>query len=119
MIRSNDGKVLWPRSSFKKSRNCFVSSLPTLLTIAAASSLALFEIFNPPPTLLHFLLLAFNIISVKSLSVVSGGDKSIFSKNENARAVIIVSSQVSKSYALVSMSVTSQCTHVWAFGRYN
>ncbi|XP_042393182.1 probable sodium/metabolite cotransporter BASS4, chloroplastic [Zingiber officinale] len=90
-------------------------SRPLLLTVKPA----VFATAVGMATLLHFLLLAFNIISVKSLSVVSGGDKSIFSKNENARAVIIVSSQVSKSYALVSMSVTSQCTHVWAFGRYN
>ncbi|KAG6503179.1 hypothetical protein ZIOFF_035490 [Zingiber officinale] len=82
-------------------------SRPLLLTVKPA----VFATAVGMATLLHFLLLAFNIISVKSLSVVSGGDKSIFSKNENARAVIIVSSQVSKSYALVSMSVTSQCTH--------
>ncbi|XP_042393183.1 probable sodium/metabolite cotransporter BASS4, chloroplastic isoform X1 [Zingiber officinale] len=64
-------------------------SRPLLLTVKPA----VFATAVGMATLLHFLLLAFNIISVKSLSVVSGGDKSIFSKNENARAVIIVSSQ--------------------------
>ncbi|XP_074572690.1 putative sodium/metabolite cotransporter BASS4, chloroplastic [Curcuma longa] len=64
-------------------------SRPLLLTVKPA----VFATAVGMATLLHFLLLAFNTISVKSLSVVSGGEKSIFSKNENARAVIIVSSQ--------------------------
>jgi len=39
-------------------------------------------------------LLAFNALAVKSFSAVSGGDKSIFSKRENASALVLVASQV-------------------------
>ena len=44
--------------------------------------------------LLHLVLLAFNILATKSLSAVSGGNKSIFSKKENASALVLVASQV-------------------------
>uniref|UniRef100_A0A2N9G6M8 Sodium/metabolite cotransporter BASS4, chloroplastic n=1 Tax=Fagus sylvatica TaxID=28930 RepID=A0A2N9G6M8_FAGSY len=43
--------------------------------------------------LLHLVLLAFNILATKSLSAVSGGNKSIFSKKENASALVLVASQ--------------------------
>ncbi|KAK7392986.1 hypothetical protein VNO78_21436 [Psophocarpus tetragonolobus] len=43
--------------------------------------------------LLHMSLLAFNILAVWSLSVISGGRKSIFSQKENASALILVASQ--------------------------
>jgi len=44
--------------------------------------------------LLHLSLLVFNIIAVWSLSVISGGRKSIFSREENASALVLVASQV-------------------------
>ncbi|KAL5974659.1 hypothetical protein ACLOJK_031329 [Asimina triloba] len=44
-------------------------------------------------TLLHFVLLAFNSIAVRSLSVISGNSKGVFAKKENSRAVVIVASQ--------------------------
>ncbi|KAL6129620.1 hypothetical protein ACLB2K_072970 [Fragaria x ananassa] len=43
--------------------------------------------------LLHLLLLAFNAVAVKSLTAVSGGNQSEFSKKENANAVLLVASQ--------------------------
>lgn len=44
--------------------------------------------------LLHLGLLAFNALAIRSLSAVSGGHKSIFSKKENAQAALLVASQV-------------------------
>lgn len=43
--------------------------------------------------LMHLILLAFNYLSVKSLSTLSGGSQSVFSKKENAIAVLLVASQ--------------------------
>ncbi|MBA0576703.1 hypothetical protein Golob_027409 [Gossypium lobatum] len=43
--------------------------------------------------LLHLGLLAFNALAIRSLSAVSGGHKSIFSKKENAQAALLVASQ--------------------------
>ncbi|KAB1225405.1 putative sodium/metabolite cotransporter BASS4, chloroplastic [Morella rubra] len=43
--------------------------------------------------LMHLILLAFNTLGIQSLSVVSGGSKSIFSKKENASALVLVASQ--------------------------
>uniref|UniRef100_A0A2P2K7Y4 Uncharacterized protein MANES_10G058700 n=1 Tax=Rhizophora mucronata TaxID=61149 RepID=A0A2P2K7Y4_RHIMU len=43
--------------------------------------------------LLHIILLAFNSLAVKGLSAVSGGSRSIFTKEENANAFILVASQ--------------------------
>ncbi|CAJ1967688.1 unnamed protein product [Sphenostylis stenocarpa] len=43
--------------------------------------------------LLHLSLLVFNVIAVRSLSVISGGRKSIFSRQENASALVLVASQ--------------------------
>ncbi|KAK9912014.1 hypothetical protein M0R45_035888 [Rubus argutus] len=43
--------------------------------------------------LLHLILLAFNALSIKSLSTLSGGSQSVFSKKENANAVLLVASQ--------------------------
>ncbi|KAM5550662.1 putative sodium/metabolite cotransporter BASS4, chloroplastic [Rosa sericea] len=43
--------------------------------------------------LLHLILLAFNAVAVKSLSALSGGSQSVFSKKENANAVLLVASQ--------------------------
>ncbi|WOL01601.1 putative sodium/metabolite cotransporter BASS4, chloroplastic [Canna indica] len=54
---------------------------------------AVFAITVSMGILLHIILLAFNTIAVQSLSVVSGGDQSVFSNKDNARAVILVASQ--------------------------
>ncbi|CAN1298096.1 Probable sodium/metabolite cotransporter BASS4, chloroplastic [Linum perenne] len=43
--------------------------------------------------LLHLVLLAFNAITINSLSALSGGDQSVFSKKENATAYLLVASQ--------------------------
>ncbi|XP_020202700.1 probable sodium/metabolite cotransporter BASS4, chloroplastic isoform X2 [Cajanus cajan] len=56
-------------------------------------------------TLLHLSLLVFNIIAVWSLSVISGGRKSIFSREENASALVLVASQNSISF--LSENITS------------
>lgn len=52
---------------------------------------------------LHLVLLAFNTFAVQSLSVMHGdsGKNSVFAKKENARAVIIVTSQVIRIYGIV------------------
>lgn len=44
-------------------------------------------------TLLHLTLLVFNSIAVWSLSIISGGRNSVFSRRENANALILVASQ--------------------------
>ncbi|XP_027365447.1 probable sodium/metabolite cotransporter BASS4, chloroplastic isoform X2 [Abrus precatorius] len=44
-------------------------------------------------TLLHLTLLVFNSIAVRSISVITGGRKSIFSQEENASALVLVASQ--------------------------
>ncbi|XP_056698485.1 probable sodium/metabolite cotransporter BASS4, chloroplastic isoform X2 [Spinacia oleracea] len=43
--------------------------------------------------LLHFVLLAFNALSIKIISSISGGSKSVFSKRQNAIALLLVASQ--------------------------
>lgn len=43
--------------------------------------------------LLHLVLLAFNALSMQSLSAVSGGSKSVFAKTENSSALLLVASQ--------------------------
>ncbi|CAK8571169.1 unnamed protein product [Lathyrus sativus] len=43
--------------------------------------------------LLHLTLLIFNSIAVQSLSIIFGGEKSTFSRQENANALILVASQ--------------------------
>ncbi|XP_011102288.1 probable sodium/metabolite cotransporter BASS4, chloroplastic isoform X1 [Sesamum indicum] len=42
---------------------------------------------------LHAVLLAFNALAIPSLSLMSGGSKSPFAKNENASALLLVASQ--------------------------
>ncbi|XP_010271688.1 PREDICTED: probable sodium/metabolite cotransporter BASS4, chloroplastic [Nelumbo nucifera] len=43
--------------------------------------------------LLHLILLAFNSLAIHGISAISGGGKSVFSKKENARALVLVASQ--------------------------
>ncbi|OVA03572.1 putative sodium bile acid cotransporter [Macleaya cordata] len=56
--------------------------------------------------LLHLILLALNTLAVQSLSVVAGGRGSVFSKKENARALIIVASQVSVLSFMIGLKST-------------
>lgn len=44
-------------------------------------------------TVLHLVLLAFNALSIQSLSAVSGGSKSPFAKRQNTVAFLLVASQ--------------------------
>ncbi|CAL9763418.1 unnamed protein product [Musa acuminata subsp. burmannicoides] len=74
------GLVPWMQVS--RSRSLLLTVKPAIFAIAVGMGI-----------FLHFILLAFNTIAVRSLSVVSGGDQSVFSKKENLRAVIIVASQ--------------------------
>lgn len=61
--------------------------------------------------LMHLILLAFNYLSVKSLSTLSGGSQSVFSKKENAIAVLLVASQVSEcAFELVTFPYRWQQT---------
>ncbi|XP_039133518.1 probable sodium/metabolite cotransporter BASS4, chloroplastic isoform X5 [Dioscorea cayenensis subsp. rotundata] len=64
-------------------------SRPLLLSVNPAS----FAIAISLGALLHLALLALNMLAMRSLSALSGGSRSVFSKKDNARAVIIVASQ--------------------------
>uniref|UniRef100_A0A2P2K7X4 Putative sodium/metabolite cotransporter BASS4ic isoform X3 n=1 Tax=Rhizophora mucronata TaxID=61149 RepID=A0A2P2K7X4_RHIMU len=76
----------------------FLSLVPW---IQVSRSRALLLLVNPAVfllavgmgALLHIILLAFNSLAVKGLSAVSGGSRSIFTKEENANAFILVASQ--------------------------
>lgn len=73
---------LVPWMQVSRSRSLLFAVKPAVFAIAICMG-----------TLLHLILLGFNILTVWSLSVVSGGDKSVFAKKENARAAIVVASQ--------------------------
>ncbi|XP_047327514.1 probable sodium/metabolite cotransporter BASS4, chloroplastic [Impatiens glandulifera] len=64
-------------------------SRPLLLEVKAE----VFLIAIGMGALLHLILLAFNVIAIKGLSAMTGGDKSLFAKRENAIALILVASQ--------------------------
>ncbi|XP_020703105.2 probable sodium/metabolite cotransporter BASS4, chloroplastic [Dendrobium catenatum] len=53
--------------------------------------------------LVHIILLALNTFAVRTLSILSGDQQSILAKRENARAVIIVASQVCLKFFIVPM----------------
>lgn len=55
--------------------------------------------------LLHLTLLIFNSIAVRSLSIISGGEKSTFSREENANALILVASQVKTQSVTITFSI--------------
>ncbi|XP_061376095.1 probable sodium/metabolite cotransporter BASS4, chloroplastic isoform X1 [Gastrolobium bilobum] len=73
---------LVPWTQVSKSRSLLLMVKPTVFLVAIGLG-----------TLLHLTLLAFNSIAVRSLSVITGGRKSIFSRDENANALILVASQ--------------------------
>ncbi|KAL0358585.1 UNVERIFIED_CONTAM: putative sodium/metabolite cotransporter BASS4, chloroplastic [Sesamum angustifolium] len=54
---------------------------------------AIFLVAVTMGALLHAVLLAFNALAIPSLSLMSGGSKSPFSKKENASALLLVASQ--------------------------
>ncbi|XP_008784001.1 probable sodium/metabolite cotransporter BASS4, chloroplastic isoform X1 [Phoenix dactylifera] len=73
---------LVPWMQVSRSRSLLLTVKPAMFAIAIGMG-----------TLLHLILLAFNTLTVSSLSLVSGGSKSVFAKKDNARAVIVVASQ--------------------------
>ncbi|XP_010912271.1 probable sodium/metabolite cotransporter BASS4, chloroplastic isoform X2 [Elaeis guineensis] len=73
---------LVPWMQVSRSRSLLLTVKPAVFAVAIGMGI-----------LLHLILLAFNALTVRSLSVVSGGSKSVFAKKENARAVIVVASQ--------------------------
>ncbi|KAG1331013.1 putative sodium/metabolite cotransporter BASS4, chloroplastic [Cocos nucifera] len=73
---------LVPWMQVSRSRSLLLTVKPAVFAIAIGMGI-----------LLHLILLAFNTLTVHSLSVVSGGSKSVFANKENARAVVVVASQ--------------------------
>lgn len=64
--------------------------------------MCMLQFFFTDCRLLHLALLALNMLAMRSLSALSGGSRSVFSKKDNARAVIIVASQVLLALFLMS-----------------
>ncbi|KAE8701068.1 putative sodium/metabolite cotransporter BASS4 [Hibiscus syriacus] len=86
------------RKLFSKISAVFLSLVPWMQVSRSRSLLlmvkpAAFVVAIGMGTLLHLVLLAFNTLAIRSLSAVSGGDKSIFSEKENAIATLLVASQ--------------------------
>lgn len=86
------------RKLFSKISALFLSLVPWIQVSRSRSLLLMVkpEIFLVAigmGALLHLILLAFNALAIQSLSAVSGGSKSIFSKKENASALVLVASQ--------------------------
>ncbi|XP_012437372.1 probable sodium/metabolite cotransporter BASS4, chloroplastic [Gossypium raimondii] len=86
------------RRLFSKINAVFLSLVPWMQVSRSRSLLimvkpAAFIVAIGMGMLLHLGLLAFNALAIRSLSAVSGGHKSIFSKKENAQAALLVASQ--------------------------
>ncbi|XP_062173401.1 probable sodium/metabolite cotransporter BASS4, chloroplastic [Alnus glutinosa] len=73
---------LVPWIQVSRSRSLLLMVKPTVFLIAIGMG-----------ALLHVILLAFNALAIQSLSAVTAGSKSIFSKKENASALVLVASQ--------------------------
>ncbi|KAK9153698.1 hypothetical protein Sjap_001178 [Stephania japonica] len=73
---------LVPWMQVSKSRSLLLMVRPIIFLIAIGLGL-----------LLHLILLALNTLAAKSLSIISGGRTSVFTKNENFRALVMVTSQ--------------------------
>ncbi|XP_019461791.1 PREDICTED: probable sodium/metabolite cotransporter BASS4, chloroplastic isoform X1 [Lupinus angustifolius] len=73
---------LVPLTQVSRSRSLLLMVKPTVFLVAIGLG-----------TLLHLTLLVFNSTAVQTLSTISGGSKSIFSRKENAIALILVASQ--------------------------
>ncbi|KAJ4720604.1 putative Bile acid:sodium symporter [Melia azedarach] len=86
------------RKLFSKISAIFLSLVPWIQVSRSRSLLLMvkpqvFLVAIGMGTLLHLVLLAFNIIAVRGLSVVSGDGQSVFAKEENASSVVLVGSQ--------------------------
>ncbi|XP_024991305.1 probable sodium/metabolite cotransporter BASS4, chloroplastic [Cynara cardunculus var. scolymus] len=75
---------LIPWTQVSTSRPLLLSVKPTLVLVAVVMG-----------ALLHFVLLGFNALNIQILCSLSGGSKSIFSKQENYRTLLMVASQKS------------------------
>ncbi|XP_072969952.1 probable sodium/metabolite cotransporter BASS4, chloroplastic [Typha angustifolia] len=73
---------LVPWMQVSRSRSLLLTVKPEVFAVAITLGI-----------LLHLILLLLNTIAVRSLSLVAGGNQSVFAKKENARAVILVASQ--------------------------
>ncbi|CAN6697502.1 unnamed protein product [Malus baccata var. baccata] len=86
------------RKLFSKLSAIFLSLVPW---IQVSRSRSLLLMVKPPVflvaigmgILLHISLFVFNALAVKGVSALSGGSRSVFSKKENATAVLLVASQ--------------------------
>ncbi|XP_059462010.1 probable sodium/metabolite cotransporter BASS4, chloroplastic [Corylus avellana] len=86
------------RALFSKFSALFLSLVPWIQVSRSRSLLLMvkptvFLIAIGMGALLHVFLLAFNALAIQSLSAVTGGSKSNFSKKENATALVLVASQ--------------------------
>ncbi|KAG5126896.1 hypothetical protein AAZX31_10G106800 [Glycine max] len=73
---------LVPWTQVSRSRSLLLMVKPSVFLVAIGLG-----------TLLHLSLLVFNILAVWGLSVISGGKNSIFSREQNASALVLVASQ--------------------------
>ncbi|KAL6289297.1 hypothetical protein ACE6H2_006807 [Prunus campanulata] len=80
-LRCGDGGLV-PWIQVSRSRSLLLMVKPPVFLVAIGMGV-----------LLHLILLAFNALALKSISAVSGGSRSVFSKKENANAVLLVASQ--------------------------
>ncbi|GMN64621.1 hypothetical protein TIFTF001_033692 [Ficus carica] len=74
------GKVPWIQVS--RSRSLLLMVKPTVFLVAIGAG-----------ALLHLILLAFNFLVIKSVSALSGGGQSVFTRKENSNAFVLVASQ--------------------------
>ncbi|CAN1298097.1 Probable sodium/metabolite cotransporter BASS4, chloroplastic [Linum perenne] len=82
VISSLLGILMVPWIQVSRSRSLLLMVKPAVFLVAVGLGV-----------LLHLVLLAFNAITINSLSALSGGDQSVFSKKENATAYLLVASQ--------------------------
>ncbi|CAN6452503.1 unnamed protein product [Victoria cruziana] len=74
------GKVPWIQIS--KSRSLLLMVKPTIFLVAVGMA-----------ALIHLAFLLWNALAIQGLNIAFGNDESVFTKKENARAVILVASQ--------------------------
>ncbi|XP_024029510.1 probable sodium/metabolite cotransporter BASS4, chloroplastic isoform X2 [Morus notabilis] len=86
------------RKLFSKISAILLSLVPWMQVSRSRSLLlmvkpAVFLVAIGAGALLHLILLAFNVLTIKSLSALSGGGQSVFAKKENSSAFLLVASQ--------------------------
>ncbi|CAN0900586.1 Probable sodium/metabolite cotransporter BASS4, chloroplastic [Linum grandiflorum] len=86
------------RRLFSRLSAVFLSLVPWIQVSRSRSLLlmvkpAVFLVAVGLGVVLHIVLLAFNAVTINSLSALSGGDQSVFSKKENSTAYLLVASQ--------------------------